>query len=79
MTNDRRSGPNALLANLAMLGGLGVFGLGILLIALYIVGHDRDVRELGVLAIFAGAFIEVAVIARAVVVRATRNLPKRAR
>lgn len=81
MMQDRRPGTNALRATLTMLGGLGVFGVGLLLLMLWQVGNaaDPDVKHWGVYAIFAGAFIEVAVIARAIVLKAGRKLPKRAR
>ena len=81
MASNSRPATNALLANLAMLGGLGVFGLGILLLILWQAGNaqDADIKALGVYAIFAGAFIEVALIARSIVVRAGRNYPRRAR
>jgi hypothetical protein len=78
MTQDRWPGTNELRATLAV---LGVFGVGLLLLMLWQVGNaaDADVKHWGVYAIFAGAFIEVAVIARAIVLKAGRNLPKRAR
>lgn len=81
MARNARPSTNSMLATLTMLGGLGVFGLGLLLLLLWQAGNaqDPDVKHWGIYAIFAGAFTEVAVIARAIVVRAARNFPKRAR
>jgi len=81
MAQDRRPNANDLLAMLAMWGGLGVFGLGLGLLLLWWAGNgqDMDIRHWAIYAIFAGAFIEIAVITRAGLVRAERRFPKRVR
>lgn len=74
----KTGGSSALLANLAMLGGLGIFGLGVLLFALYWFRGDPDLHKLAGYAMLAGAFIEVAVIMRALVLKALRDAARRA-